>query len=98
MTACAIFESSAIGFCAWCREPAEEHAFFWCSRCRGDGFLPDPLDRASHRRGLPTWAWRQYPCECTLDEEGRYVRRGGVVDRHGIPVSQERIRHGGAML
>jgi len=80
--------------CVWCGLPRDEHVLFWCGRCSGDAMLPDPLDRVSRRKNLPTWAWSQIPCECTRDEHG-IVRRGGIVDRSGTPVEDEDLRRMG---
>lgn len=92
MTRVCIFDGGEV--CPWCRGTVDEHTLFWCPRCSGDGFVPDPTDRVSRRMNRPMWAWLQDPCECTRDEHGR-VRRGGIVDRSGKPVEDADLREMG---
>lgn len=83
---CAVFEGDEV--CVWCRHARTEHDLFWCAACGGDRHVPDMTDRVSQREGRPTWQWRQVPCACCYDEHG-LVRRGGVVDVGGNPVSDD---------
>ena len=85
---CLVFDGASS--CVWCRGGPETHVLFPCKSCGGDSFLPDPLDRASRRAGLPVWAWRHVLCECTQDEHGR-VRQGGWLLANGEPASDEQL-------
>ena len=74
---CLVFEGASQ--CLWCLGDFEDHAYRWCRRCQGDGFVPDPLDREAQIAGRPSWAWRQHPCPCD----------GGIVTRSGHPLAVE---------
>lgn len=71
MNRCIVFEGASS--CVWCLRDAEDHPYRWCRLCRGDGWLPDPLDRESQIAGRPGWAWRQQACAC----------EGGIVTLSG---------------
>ena len=68
------------GRCAWCMLTLDDHRFRPCKQCGGWGHLPDPADRRSRKASLPTWAWNQIPCACTL-VEGTRTRTTGWIDR-----------------
>ena len=96
MRACAIYSADGGEPCEWCRLGPDDHELFWCGLCGGWGSVPDPTDRASRSLRMPVWAWRRLDCSCRSDEFG-VVRRGGVVDRDGVPVSDERQRAAGLL-
>jgi len=75
MMGCLVYDGDA--GCVWCGAAKAEHPYRWCSRCKGDGCTPDPLDRESQLEGLPSWAWKQIACQCL----------GGIVTVEGEPLS-----------
>jgi len=94
--ACALYAGPADGVCDWCRLGPQEHELFLCPSCHGWRTRPDPADRTSRQLGLPVWAWRRVDCSCRFDDHG-IVRTGGVVDRDGAPVDDDRLRAAGIL-
>lgn len=92
---CLVFDGARI--CVWCRRGREGHVLFPCKSCFGDSILPDPLDRASRRAGLPVWAWRHVACDCTRDEHGQ-ARQGGWCLGTGEPASDAQLAACGVSL